>query len=55
MDTSPIVMFDNYDQDFQQIITSIGKKLGEKSEAEDVGEPLTHDKWVFPETVVGGC
>jgi len=41
MDTSPIAMFDNYDQDFQQIITSIGKKLGEKSEAEDVEQRKT--------------
>ena len=44
MDTSPTSMFNNYEQDFQQIITSIRSKLEETSETGGVGEPFSRDE-----------
>lgn len=40
MDTSPTGLFNNYEQDFQQIITSIRDKVDGDSKSEGVGEPF---------------
>ena len=38
MDTSPTTLFNNYEQDFQQIIASIRDKVEGNSNSEGVGE-----------------
>jgi len=38
MDTSPTTLFNNYEQDFQQIIASIRDKVEGNSKSEGVGE-----------------
>ena len=50
MDTSPTTLFNNYEQDFQQIIAGIRDKLEESSKSEGVGEHWLSDKWVHVES-----
>lgn len=38
MDTSPTTLFNNYEEDFQQIIASIRDKVEGNSKSEGVGE-----------------
>ena len=38
MDTSPTTLFNNYEQDFQQIIASIRDKVEGDAKAEGVGK-----------------
>lgn len=38
MDSSPTTLFNNYEQDFQQIIASIRDKVEGNSQSEGVGE-----------------
>lgn len=53
MDTSPTTLFNNYEQDFQQIIASIRDKVEGSSASEGVGEFLFTNEWVRME-VAGG-
>jgi vesicle transport through interaction with t-SNAREs protein 1 len=41
MDSSPTTLFNNYEQDFQQIIASIRDKVEGNSQSESVGELLS--------------
>jgi len=45
MDTSPTTLFNNYEQDFQQIIASIRDKVEGNSQSESVGE-LSFCRWM---------
>jgi len=51
MDNSPTALFNNYEQDFQQIIASIRDKVEGNSKSEGVGEYSLSDEWVQTE----GC
>jgi len=46
MDNSPTALFNNYEQDFQQIIASIRDKVEGNSKSEGVGEYSLSDEWV---------
>ena len=45
MDNSPTTLFNNYEQDFQQIIASIRDKVDGNSPNEGVGELWTGFVW----------
>ena len=54
MDTSPTTLFNNYEQDFQQIIASIRDKLEGNSQSEGVGELLFRKSMGFVCSLFGG-
>jgi hypothetical protein len=44
MNNPPATMFASYEQDFHEIIKSIGTKLGENLVAEGIGEQFSRDE-----------
>jgi vesicle transport through interaction with t-SNAREs protein 1 len=53
MDNSPTTLFDNYEQDFEQIIASIRDKMEGSAKGEGVGEFLSRDERVSVEVARG--
>jgi hypothetical protein len=53
MDNSPTTLFNNYEQDFEQIIASIRDKMEGSAKGEGVGEFLSRDERVSVEVVRG--